>query len=64
MTGIQPVATRSVVYVVQGQNVQGGTLYIYDATTDALYDNPNDANNPGRIFGLVGNFYDVKTVDY
>lgn len=64
VTGIQPIATRQVVYVVQGWSVQGGTLYIYDATIDALEYNPNDPNNPGQIFGLVGNFFDVKTVDF
>ncbi len=64
VTGIQPIATRDVVYVVQGQNVQGGSLYIYDATTDALEYNPNDPNNPGQIFGLVGQFIDVKTPDF
>jgi len=65
VTGIQPIATRSVVYVVQGQGVPtGGTLYIYDATTDALENNPNDTNNPGQVGNLVGNFVDVKTVDF
>lgn len=64
VTGIQPISTRAVVYVVQGQNVQGGTLYIYDDRFDTLYDNPNDTNNPGRISGLIGNFFDVKTVDF
>ena len=44
--------------------VQGGSLDIYDDTIDALEYNPNDPNNPGRIFGLVGQFYDVKTVDF
>jgi hypothetical protein len=64
VTGIEPIATRSVVYVVQGQAVQGGTLYIYDTTIDALEDNPNDPNNPGRVSGLVGNFVDIKTIDF
>ena len=64
-TGLEPVAKRTVVYVVQGQGVsQGGSLFIYDATTDALENNPNDPNNPGRINGLVGNFFDVKTIDF
>jgi len=58
-TGIQPIATRQVVYVVQG-----GSLAIYDATIDALYYNQHDPNNPGQIFGLIGNFIDVKTVDF
>jgi len=58
-TGLQPIANRTVVYVVQG-----GSLLIYDATSDALYYNPNNPNNPGEIFGLVGYFIDVKTVDY
>lgn len=65
VTGIQPIATRQVVYVVQGQGVSlGGSLYIYDATTDTLEHNPNDPNNPGQINGLVGSFVDVKTVDF
>jgi hypothetical protein len=63
VTGIQPIYTRQVVYVVQGQNVQGGTLYIYDDTIDALYYNQNDSSVLGQISGLVGNFYDVVTVD-
>jgi hypothetical protein len=58
-TGIQSIATRSVVYVVQG-----GSLNIYDATIDALEYNPNDPNNPGEISNLVGQFVDVKTVDF
>jgi hypothetical protein len=65
VTGIQSVAKRTVVYVIQGQGVSlGGSLFIYDATTDALENNPNDPNNPGHINGLVGNFFDVKTVDF
>ena len=55
-TGIQPIATRNVVYVVQGQNVQGGTLYIYSTQTDALQAN--------QITNLIGGFIDVKTVDF
>jgi len=58
-TGIQPISTRQVVYVVQG-----GSLNIYDDTIDALEYNPNDPNNPGHIFGIIGNFIDVKTVDF
>jgi hypothetical protein len=70
VTGVQPIVQRGsgmaqeVVYVIQGQGVQGGSLYIYDATIDALEFNPNDPKNPGQIFGLVGNFIDVKTVDF
>jgi hypothetical protein len=59
VTGIQPIATRDVVYLVQGQNVQGGTLYIYDTTTDAV-----DATEEKKINNLVGDFVDVKTVDF
>ncbi len=58
-TGIQPLATRTVVYVIQG-----GSLGIYDATTDALLDDPNLSLDPGRITNLVGQFIDVKTVDF
>lgn len=50
-TGIQPIATRQVVYVAQG-----GSLDIYDATTDALQQN--------QITNIVGGFIDVKTVDF
>jgi hypothetical protein len=59
VTGLQPIATRTVVYVVQG-----GALNIYDATIDALEFNPNDPNNPGQINGIIGQFVDVKTVDF
>ena len=65
VTGLQPIAKRTVVYVIQGQGVPlGGSLFIYDAATDALENNPNDPNNPGHINGLVGNFFDVKAVDF
>jgi hypothetical protein len=50
-TGIQPIGTRQVVYVVQG-----GSLFIYDATTDALLET--------QITNVVGQFIDVKTVDF
>jgi hypothetical protein len=67
VTGLQPIAQRytggsvaqEVVYVVQG-----GFLDIYDVTIDALAYNPYNPNNPGRVYGLVGNFIDVKTVDF
>ena len=58
-TGIQSIAKRTVVYVIQG-----GSLSIYDDTIDALEYNPNDPKNPGQIFGLVGYFIDVKTIDF
>ena len=65
VTGIQPIAKRGsgmaqeAVYVVQG-----GSLNIYDATIDALEYNPNNTNNPGEVNGLVGDFVDVKLVDF
>jgi hypothetical protein len=59
VTGIQPVATRDVVYVVQGQNVQGGTLYVYDTKTDAV-----DAVEEQKLSNLIGVFVDVKTIDF
>ena len=59
VTGIQPIARRQVVYLIQG-----GSLYIYDATSDALEYNPNDPFNPGEVNGLVGYFIDVKIVDF
>jgi hypothetical protein len=42
--------------VIQGQNVQGGTLYIYSTETDAL--------QSVQITNLIGGFIDVKTVDF
>jgi hypothetical protein len=67
VTGLQPIGKRAndpnlaqqVIYVVQG-----GSLNIYDLTIDALEYNPNNPNNPGRIPNLVGQFIDVKTVDF
>ena len=59
VTGIQPIAKRNVVYVVQN-----GSLGIYDTMTDAFAHNPNNPNNPGQITNLVGQFVDVKTVDF
>jgi hypothetical protein len=59
VTGIQPIATRSVVYVVQGKNVQGGTLYVYDTKTDAV-----DAVEEQKLSNLIGDFVDVKTIDF
>jgi len=59
VTGIHPIATRNVVYLIQG-----GSLNIYSTATDALEYNPNDPNNPGEVFGLVGQLIDVKTIDY
>ncbi len=59
VTGIQPIATRNVVYVVQNF-----ALNIYDDTIDALEYNPNDPNNPGQVTNLIGQFVDVKTVDF
>jgi len=66
VTGIQPIVTQraknsppEVVYLVQG-----GSLNIYDATTDALEYNPNNPEQPGEVRGLVGYFFDVKTVDF
>jgi len=58
-TGIQPIAQRTVVYLVQG-----GSLWVYDATFDGLAVIGTNPDNPGEIFGLVGTFVDVKTVDF
>jgi hypothetical protein len=49
VTGIQPIARRSVVYVCQN-----GELLIYDTTTDALQST--------QII-LVGQLVDIKTID-
>jgi hypothetical protein len=51
VTGIQPIATRTVVYVTQG-----GNLGIYDTRTDAL--------QSLQITNLIGQFIDVKTIDF
>ena len=58
-TGIQPIGTRTVVYVIQG-----GSLGIYDVTTDALLNDAQLSNDPGRITNLVGQFIDVKIVNF
>jgi hypothetical protein len=50
VTGIEPIATRKVVYVVQG-----GELQIYDTTTDKLQTTQIDVS---------GQVIDVKTVDF
>jgi hypothetical protein len=39
-------------------------LTIYDATTDGLAPNPHNPSDPGKIVNLVGDFYDVKTIDF
>jgi hypothetical protein len=67
VTGLQPIAKRGdvnnlaqeVMYVVQG-----GSLNIYDDTIDALEANPYISSDPGEISNLVGQFFDVKTVDF
>jgi hypothetical protein len=59
VTGIQPIATRDVVYVVQGGNVQGGTLYVYDTKTDTV-----DTVEEQKFSNLIGDFVDVKTIDF
>jgi hypothetical protein len=51
VTGIQPIATRAVVYVTQG-----GSLGIYDTATDKL--------QSLQITNLIGQFIDVKTIDF
>lgn len=59
VTGIEPVAKRNVVYVVQG-----GLVTIYDTATDGLQVVPTNPNAPGHIYGLIGYFIDVKTIDF
>jgi hypothetical protein len=59
VTGIEPIPTRDVVYVVQG-----GSLGIYDDQTDVFEYNPNDPNNPGQINNLVGQFVGVVIVNF
>jgi hypothetical protein len=71
VTGIQPIATRSVVYLVQGYATPGGSLYIYCTnvndgascyTADALQTAPD--NEPTYAPLMTGNFYGVVTVDF
>ncbi len=71
VTGIQPIATRNVVYLVQGYPTPGGSLYIYCTnvddgagcyTADALQTAPE--NEPTYAPLMNGNFYDVVTVDF
>jgi hypothetical protein len=70
VTGLAPIPTRDVVYVVQGYPTPGGSLFIYCdvfnssscPTPDALQAPPN--NEPTYAPLMVGNFYDVKTVDF
>jgi len=58
VTGIQPIAGRTVVYLIQN-----GALWIYDTTTDTLQVSPtNSLNNNGQV-DIVGQLFDVKLVD-
>jgi hypothetical protein len=58
VTGIQPIAGRTVVYLIQN-----GALWIYDTTTDKLQVSPtNSINNNGQV-DIVGQLFDVKLVD-
>jgi hypothetical protein len=57
VTGLQPISIRTVVYVVQG-----GSIYIYDATYDALQ--PAETKYQTYAPEMVGYFIDAKTVDY
>jgi hypothetical protein len=59
VTGIEPIGKLSVVYVVKQP-----TLWVYDTLTDALQVIPTNSSNPGQIFGLVGDFVDVKVIDF
>lgn len=51
VTGLDPIGKRTVVYVIQG-----GSIGIYDTATDAL--------QVKQITNIVGQFVDVKTVDF
>ena len=51
VTGIEPIAKRTVVYVIQNNS-----LGIYDTATDKL--------QPLQITNLIGQFVDVKVVDF
>jgi hypothetical protein len=71
VTGIQPIANRDVVYLVQGYPTPGGSLFIYCTvvdvdnncpTADGLQTAPANVPTYGPL--MVGSFYDVKTVDF
>lgn len=57
VTGLQPISVRTVVYVVQG-----GSIYIYDASYDALQ--PAETQYQTYAPEMVGYFIDAKTVDF
>ncbi len=58
-TAIQPIATRTIAYVIQG-----GSLYIYDTTTDALLYDASNPSDSGKIINLIGDFVDIITPDF
>ena len=71
-TGLQPIANRNVVYVVQGYPTPGGSLFIYCTivapnincpAADALQSAPVP-EEPTYAPLMVGSFYDVKTIDF
>lgn len=58
VTGLQPIAGRNIMYVVQN-----GSLSIFDTTTNQLQVSPtNSKNNKGQV-DIVGQPFDVKLVD-
>jgi len=57
VTGLQPLSIRSVAYVVQG-----GSIYIYNTTYDALQ--PAETQFQTYAPEMVGYFIDAKTVDF
>ena len=58
VTGMQSIAGRNIMYVVQN-----GVLGIYDTTTDKLQVSPpNNLNTDGQVV-IVGQPFDVKLVD-
>ena len=58
VTGIQQIAGRNIVYVVQN-----GALGIYDTTTNKLQVTPGDTQNNNGQVDIVGQLFDVKLVD-
>lgn len=72
VTGLQPIANRDVVYVVQGYPTPGGSLFIYCTVLDAnaacpiadALQAPPYPVEPTYAPLMVGSFYDVKTVDF
>jgi hypothetical protein len=54
VTGLQPITSRNIVYVVEG-----GQFRVYDTTTDKIFVEPS-----GITLDVFGNAVDVKLIDF